>query len=57
LLKALEVLQVPEVMRRVLLCMLEAVEGGFCSLEVLEVSEVPEVIRCVLTLYARGSGG
>jgi len=31
--------------RCVLLCMLEAVEGGFCLLEVLEV---PEVMRCML---------
>ena len=29
--------EVPEVMRRVLLCMLEAVEGAFCLLAVLEV--------------------
>jgi len=28
--------------------MLEAVEGGFCLLEVLEVLEVAEVMRCVL---------
>ena len=34
---------VPEVLRCVLLCMLEAVEGGLCLLEVLE-----EVMRCVL---------
>ncbi len=34
----------------VLLCILEAVEGGLCSLvvEVLEASEAPEVIRCML---------
>ena len=38
----LEVLKVPEVMRRVLLCMLEAVEGEICLLE------VPKVMRCVL---------
>ena len=44
----LEVLEVPEVMRRVLLCMLEAVEGELCLLEVLEVLELPEVICCVL---------
>ena len=35
----------PEVMRRVLRRMLEAVEGELCLLEVLEVSEV---MRCVL---------
>ena len=40
-----EALEVPEVMRCVLLCMLEAVEGGLCLLEALEV---PEVIRCLL---------
>jgi len=33
LLNALEVLDMPEVMRCVLLRMLEAVEGGLCSLE------------------------
>jgi len=37
--------EVVEVMRRVLLCMLEV---GICLLEVLAVSEVPEVMRCVL---------
>jgi len=35
----------PESMRRVLLCMPEAVEG---ELHLREVLEVPEVIRCVL---------
>jgi len=30
-----------------LLCMLEAVEGRLCLLEVLEVLDVPEVIQCV----------
>ena len=42
--------EVLEVMRCVLLCMLEAVEGAFYLLEVLEVpevSEVPAVTRCV----------
>ena len=33
----LDVLDVPEVIRRVLLCMLEAAEGALCSLEVLDV--------------------
>ncbi len=37
-----------EGMRRALPCMLEAMEGGLCLLEVLETSEVPEVMRCVL---------
>ena len=37
-----------EVMRRVLLCMLEAAEGELCLLEVLEV---PEVMRCVQVLW------
>ena len=41
-------LEVLEVMRCVLLCMLEAVEGVLCSLKLLEVLEVPEVMRCVL---------
>ena len=40
-----EVLEVPEVIRRTLLCMLEVVEGELCLLEVLGV---PEVIRCTL---------
>ena len=31
LLELLKVLEVPEVMRRVLLCMLEAMEGGLCT--------------------------
>src|SRR5947208_1905078 len=35
-----EVLEVPEVIRRVLLCMLEAVEGRSCLLEMLDVLEV-----------------
>ncbi len=34
-----------DVMRRVLLCMLEAVEGRLCLLEVLEMLEVQEVMR------------
>ena len=33
-----------EVMRRVLLCMLEAVEGGFSLPELLEVMKVPRVL-------------
>jgi len=41
----LEVFEEPEDMRRVLLRMLEGVEGEFCLLEVMEV---PEAIRCVL---------
>jgi len=40
-LEVLEMLDVMDVIRRVLLSMLEAVEGDLCSLE------VPEVIRCV----------
>ena len=39
--KAFEVLKVAEVMHRVLLCMLEAVDGELCLLEVLES------IRCM----------
>jgi len=41
----LEVFEVLEVIRCVLLCMLEAAEGGFCLLEVLEVSEVMCCVR------------
>ena len=41
----MEVPEVPEVMRRALLCVLEAVEGELCLLEMLEV---PEVMHCVL---------
>jgi hypothetical protein len=46
-------LEMLEVMRRVLLCMLEAVEGGFCLLEMLEVSPpapLAPLMRCVLCL-------
>ena len=42
----LEAPEVPEVMRRVLLCMLEAVEGGFCLLEIPEV--IHSVLLCML---------
>ena len=53
---ALHTLEMLEGMRRVLLCMLEAVEGEICLLEVLEAMQcvllcmlaVPEVMRCVL---------
>jgi len=46
--------EMPEGMRRVQLCMLEAVECELCLLEELEV---PEMMRCVLrTLYAGGCG-
>ena len=38
-------LEMLEAMRRVPLCMLEAVEGEFCLLEVLEA---PHVMCCVL---------
>ena len=44
-------LEMLEGMRGVLLCMMEAVEGELCLLEVLEVLqvlEVLEVMRCVL---------
>ena len=44
-------LEMLEGVHRVLLCMLEAVEGGLCLREVsevLEVMEVPEVMPCVL---------
>ena len=42
------VLQVPQMIRCVLLCMLEAVDGGLCLLDVLMVLEVLEVMRRVL---------
>jgi len=42
---SLEVVQVAEVMQRVLLCTLQAVDGRLCSLEVLEMLEV---MRCML---------
>ena len=45
LLEVLVVPEVPDVMRCVLLCILEAVEGGLC---LLNVREAPEPIRCVL---------
>ncbi len=50
----LEVLEVPEVMRRVLLCMLEVLKGGLCLLIVPDVIRV----RCVLlsTLEAVDGG-
>ena len=35
-------------MRCMRICMLKAVEGVLCLLEVFEVLEVPEVMRCVL---------
>ena len=41
-------LEVLEVMRCMLLSMLEAVEGGLCSLEVLKVLEVLQVMRRML---------
>jgi|SRR6266480_2136629 len=64
LLEVSEVLDVPGMIRFVLLCMLEAVEGRLCLLEApeamrgvllcsLEVLEVPEVMRCA-TLLAGG---
>ncbi len=41
-------LDLPEVMRCVLLCMLEAMEGEVCLLEVLEVPEVMRLLGRVL---------
>ena len=46
----LEVPKVPELIRCVLLCMLEAVEGELCLLEVLKVLDVLEVMRCILRM-------
>ncbi len=48
MLEVLSALEMWEGMRRVLLCMLETVEGELCWLEVSEVPEAPEVMRCVL---------
>ena len=51
----LRLLDVPEVIRLVLLCMLEAVESQLCLLEVLEVLET---MRCMLLCrFAGGWGG
>jgi len=44
----LDVLDMLEAMRCVLLYMLEAAEGELRSPEVVDVVDVPEVIRCVL---------
>ena len=41
-------LEAVEEMRCVLLCILEAVEGAICLLEVFEVLEMSEVVCCVL---------
>ena len=57
MLEVLSALEMWEGMRRVLLCMLETVEGELCWLEVSEVPEAPEVMRCVLLLYAGGCRG
>jgi len=46
--------EVPEVIRCVVLFMLEAVEGALC---LVEVSEVLEVIRCVLLCMLEVCGG
>ncbi len=40
--------------RRMLLYMLEAVEGGFCLLDVLEVLEMLEVMCCALPYNCGG---
>ena len=48
------------VMRCVILCMLGAVGGEFCLLEVLDVLDVLEVqesMRCVLLCMLKVSGG
>jgi len=55
LLGVFEVLEVPEVMRCVLLCMTEAVGVGLCLLEVFEVPQGGDALRA--TLYAGGYGG
>ena len=48
LLEALDVLDVLEMMRCVLHCLLEALEGTLCLLEVLGMLEVLEAMRCML---------
>ncbi len=53
-------LEVPEVMPCVRLCMLEAVEGVICLREVsevLQVLEVSEAMRCVLFCMLEAVGG
>ena len=54
-------LEVPEMIRCVLLCMLEAVKGILClleGLETLEVPEVPEMTRCMpLCMLETAEGG
>jgi len=52
-----EVLDVSKAMRCMLLCMLEAIEGGLCLqevFEVLEMLEVPKVMDCVLETVESG---
>ena len=51
----LEVLEVMEVMRRVLLYTLEAVESGFCLLEILEL--IRSVLLCMLWTVGCVRGG
>ena len=54
--EVLDVVDVPEVIRGVLLCLLEAVEGRFCLREVLDVVDevdVAEVMRGVLCTLRR----
>ena len=49
------VLKVLEVIRCVLLRVLEAVEGGLCLLEALGGLEIPEMMCCMLLRIAGGS--
>ena len=48
----LDVLDVPKVIRSVLLCMLEVVEGRLCLLEVLEMLDAPKLAE-VLDVLSR----
>jgi len=53
----LDVLDVLEAMRCVLICMLEAVDGGLCLLEVMEVLDLPEVMCRVLLCMLKAVEG
>ena len=56
LLFVLMVLEVLEVMRRVLLCMLEAVESDLCSMEVLAILEMLEAVKGGVSFGAKIAG-
>ena len=50
-------MEVSEVMRRVLLCMLKAMKGELCLLEALEMLELPEGLCCMLFCTLEVCGG